>query len=293
MWTIIELAEAASTNDYIKGIGRSGECGMESAVRRRGRDLQEQSVVTSGDKGELGLGLASRGLVVVARSQTAGRGHGTNVWESASGKNLTFSVRLPLRGVAVGQQFGVSMAAALAVARGIEMYVRACADDPAIGECYRVLTESLRVKWPNDIYVADRKLGGILIETTLAGRMVSECVIGIGVNVNQERFLSDAPNPVSLRQICPGAVRAFDIKSLLDAILQALERYISMVGVEPEALEQEYLALLYRREGLHAYRDKNGEFRARFVRIEPNGHLVLCDTAGTLREYEFKQVRFV
>ena len=117
-------------------------------------------------------------------SQTAGRGCGTNTWESEPGKNLTFSLLFHPLAVPPSKQFIISMANALALRDALLAFV-----------------PDIVIKWPNDIYWHDCKLAGTLIETTLKQGRIRDCIIGTGLNVNQERFISDAPNPVSLCQI--------------------------------------------------------------------------------------------
>ena len=123
--------------------------------------------------------------VVVADYQTAGRGLGTNTWESEAGKNLLFSVLVHPTMLPVRSQFLLSEAGALALKEALTDYVK----------------DDIRLKWPNDIYWKDKKLSGTLIETKLAGGRIKDCIFGVGLNVNQEAFHSDAPNPVSLCQI--------------------------------------------------------------------------------------------
>ena len=123
-------------------------------------------------------------MVVVARKQTQGRGQEGNKWESEAGKNIAMTVVWKPDGLEAGRQFAVSMAVALG-----------CRDFLA----RRV--EGVTVKWPNDIYVGDKKIAGILIEHRIVGACVGVSLCGIGLNVNQRVFRSDAPNPVSLWQL--------------------------------------------------------------------------------------------
>ena len=117
--------------------------------------------------------------------QHAGRGQGANHWESECGKNLTFSILIHPDNVLAHEQYIISMA----VAATMRKYLS------------QVLSEEVYIKWPNDIYVGDQKVGGILIENRLAGSHIRDCVIGIGLNVNQKEFKSEAPNPVSMLQL--------------------------------------------------------------------------------------------
>ena len=206
-------------------------------------------------------------MVVWADYQTAGRGCGTNHWESERGKNLTFSMLLHPHDVPAQKQFRISRAISLAICKALGQH---------IGD--------LSIKWPNDIYWRDGKIGGILIEVTLQGNKVKDCIIGIGLNVNQRVFRSDAPNPVSMWQICE---QETDCEQLLQEILQAFQEYMC------KSNKDEYQSILYRRKGFHPYADKDGAFMAEIIDVEDDGHLLLRDDNGQLRRYAFKEVTFV
>lgn len=206
-------------------------------------------------------------MVVCADYQTAGRGCGTNHWESERGKNLTFSMLLHPHDVPAQKQFRISRAISLAICKALGQH---------IGD--------LSIKWPNDIYWRDGKIGGILIEVTLQGNKVKDCIIGIGLNINQRVFRSDAPNPVSMWQICE---QETDCEQLLQEILQAFQEYMG------KSNKDEYQSMLYRRKGFHPYADKDGAFMAEIIDVEDDGHLLLRDDNGQLRRYAFKEVTFV
>ena len=206
-------------------------------------------------------------VVVWADYQTAGRGCGTNHWESERGKNLTFSMLLHPHDVPAQKQFRISRAISLALCKALGQH---------IGD--------LSIKWPNDIYWRDGKIGGILIEVTLQGNKVKDCIIGIGLNINQRVFRSDAPNPVSMWQICE---QETDCEQLLQEILQAFQEYMG------KSNKDEYQSMLYRRKGFHPYADKDGAFMAEIIDVEDDGHLLLRDDNGQLRRYAFKEVTFV
>ena len=206
-------------------------------------------------------------MVVWADYQTAGRGCGTNHWESERGKNLTFSMLLHPHDVPAQKQFRISRAISLAICKALGQH---------IGD--------LSIKWPNDIYWRDGKIGGILIEVTLQGNKVKDCIIGIGLNINQRVFRSDAPNPVSMWQICE---QETDCEQLFQEILQAFQEYMG------KSNKDEYQSMLYRRKGFHPYADKDGAFMAEIIDVEDDGHLLLRDDNGQLRRYAFKEVTFV
>lgn len=212
--------------------------------------------------------------VVSTDYQTAGRGQGTNTWESEPGANLLMSVAVRPVTVPVREQFLLSMAGALAV-----------------GEALSTYTDGISLKWPNDIYWNDLKMSGTLIETSVAQGVLQRCIFGIGVDVNQTVFLSDAPNPVSLRMVTG---REIPVGEVADRVVECLAHRLGQVmRGEREEIVGLYHERLYRREGFHPYRDAEGCFSAAIRQVATDGHLLLCDTEGRLRSYAFKEVAFV
>ena len=213
-------------------------------------------------------------MVVTARHQTAGRGQGGNRWEDAEGQNLLFSIQIRPVEVAIDHQFVLAMAEALALKRALDAYA-----------------DGMELKWPNDIYHRDRKLSGTLIETAVSGGRLKRMILGTGINVNQRRFTSDAPNPVSLSQIT-GSDESID--HLLERILQAFDDYYRRVLEGDYAgISREYHEALYRRKGFYRYRDADGEFDAELVGVAYDGRLSLRDSEGRQRSYAFKEVEFI
>lgn len=154
----------------------------------------------------------------------------------------------------------------------------------AICEALGQYIGDLSIKWPNDIYWRNGKICGMLIENTLKGNTIKDSIIGVGLNVNQRTFHSNAPNPVSLWQI---AGQETDREQLLKDILHCLEHYLY------QDIKAQYCSMLYRRKGFHPYVDKDGAFMAEMVDVEDDGHLLLRDDSGQERRYAFKEVQFI
>ena len=212
--------------------------------------------------------------VAVADYQTAGKGQGTHTWESEAGKNLLFSLLVCPRWVPVRRQFLLSEAGALAIKEVLDSYA-----------------EGFSLKWPNDVYWNDRKISGTLIETSVDSRGIKRCVFGVGVNINQMQFLSDAPNPVSLAQIVGHEV---DREEVLQKIIDAFLRYYELLRrADYQDVSGIYHLSLYRRKGYHWYEDADGKFEGAFVEVEDDGHLVLHDKKGVIRSYAFGEIKFV
>ena len=216
--------------------------------------------------------------VAVADFQTAGRGQKGNTWESEQGKNLLFSILAHPRNIKVRDQFYLSEAIALAVS------------DAVIAVIGPEFAGGVSVKWSNDVYWKDFKMAGILIENTLQGDRILDTVAGVGLDVNQEVFLSDAPNPISLKNITG---RVFDRDALLTDIVDRFIGYMERAEQDRADVDRIYRERLYRREGYHPFRDAAGEFEACIEGIRPDGCLMLLTSGGEHRVYEFKQVQFI
>jgi len=214
---------------------------------------------------------------VIAEHQTAGRGQRGNTWESEAGKNLTFSTVLYPTALEVKNQFYLSMIVSFSVIYALENY-----------------TDGFSIKWPNDIYWKDKKIGGILIENELEGGYIVKSIIGIGLNINQKEFHSSAPNPVSLFQILGTEIDKMEVfQKILSGLVGGSLFLENDMDKALSVIQEIYLSHLYRKEGYHPYRDEKGEFMAEFQEVEPSGHLILKDEQGTLRRYAFKEVEFV
>lgn len=213
---------------------------------------------------------------ICADYQTAGKGQRGNSWEAAKGANLLFSFVCYPTFVPIRQQFVLSQLISLGIKETLDEY---CSD--------------ISIKWPNDIYWKEKKICGILIENDLQGNSIGRCISGIGLNINQEVFLSDAPNPISLKQITG---KHYQRETILEKVMQRIEQSYQKLKEEPayaSELATRYAASLFRREGLHCYQDKDGLFNARLVRVEADGRFVLMDEANQERSYLFKEVQYV
>jgi len=218
--------------------------------------------------------------LVTAYEQTAGRGQAGNSWESEAGKNLLFSLLCHPTFVVPSEQFILSECMALAIQQVLGKRIAEAGKDDVV-----------TIKWPNDIYVGDRKICGTLIECDLMGKTISNCIIGTGININQTVFVSDAPNPVSLKQIIGTDT---DANALMTEVVDLFCEFYELVrsGKRGE-VEVQYMQNLYRRTGMHRYSDVRGEFMAEIAGVEPTGHLVLRFENGNTVRYEFKEVKFV
>jgi BirA family biotin operon repressor/biotin-[acetyl-CoA-carboxylase] ligase len=218
------------------------------------------------------------GTVIVAYKQTAGRGQKGNSWEAEPGKNATLSLLIKKPKVDVKEQFAISEAVSLAIVDVLENYAT-----------------GFKIKWPNDIYHSDSKIGGILIEHSLAGNGIDYTIAGVGVNINQQVFISGAPNPISLTHITG---ETYDMNAICDLLSLKMEQYCDFDG-SPEQLAElhrRYLARLYRNDGKpHLFTTPDGtQFEATIDGVAPDGTLLLFHSnEKALHEYRFKEVGFV
>lgn len=212
--------------------------------------------------------------VVVSDYQSNGKGMGSNKWESEPGKNLLFSILLHPTWLPINKQYLLSMAEAVAICEVLRQYMY-----------------GITIKWPNDIYWENRKLSGTRIDANINGRGINDMIIGTGINVNQEVFVSDAPNPTSLLLITQ---KEQDKDEILKRILERFTHYYNILkNGQTNLIQSKYHEYLYRREGLYEYRDAQGVFSAEINKVLPNGTLRLKTKNGEYKEFMFKEVEFI
>ncbi len=255
-WKIIHIDETNSTNCWLKDVC-SKESGSKGELAQSANEKTPKLLNSLED------------IIVVADYQTAGRGCGTNTWESERGKNLLFSLLIHPTDIYANEQFRITEAVSVALCQTLQSY----------------LTQRVEIKWPNDIYVGDRKICGILIENRLHGSMIKNCIIGIGLNVNQREFKSDAPNPVSLYQLTG---KETDLEVLFKAFLAAFDE-----AFNSKTTCFAYRERLYRRLKYGTYATKTSCFEARLMDVLPDGRLLLEDKNGLERLYAFKEIQFI
>lgn len=218
------------------------------------------------------------GTVIYTNSQTSGRGQRGNSWEAEPGKNLTFSMLVKHPAVVPSKQFRISEAVSLAVVEWLSQY-----------------SDGFSVKWPNDIYYHDKKICGILIEHVLCGNAIVHTIVGVGINVNQEHFLSDAPNPVSLIHVVGHEI---PLEQALHDVCQRIEAALDFSKADDAAftaLHERYVKSLYRNDGqLYEFELPSGErFRAMIADVAESGMLRLRHEEGDEHEYAFKEVAYL
>lgn len=214
------------------------------------------------------------GTVVWADFQSAGKGQRGNGWESEAGKNILFSIVLFPGFIKAGEQFILSQIVSLAVANCLQEY-----------------TAGISIKWPNDIYWNEKKICGILLENTILEDNIGHSVAGIGININQENFRSDAPNPVSLKQITN---RDYNLEEILKTLVDNINVYYQQIKIgKTDSLIKQYKESLFRKDGYHLYNDGISNFLARIQDVDSSGILILKTKEGEERHFAFKEVKYI
>ena len=263
-------------------------CGCEfslEAMKKRYHLLEVQSTNT------YLLDLLAQGTtlpdttVIYTLRQTAGRGQMGNSWESEMDKNILFSMLLCPTFLPIREQFLLSQICSLGIVEALDELIRTQHLQDEV---------KLSIKWPNDIYAGDGKLCGILIENRLMGGTVQHSVLGVGINVNQEKWIGNAPNPVSLKML---GIQT-DPLTVLDLVTKHIVELYNAFRDNKEmanVIRERYVQRLYRKDGYYAYYDpaKDEHFDAEIAGVDAQGPLMLRLPSGEVRSYWFKEVKFV
>ncbi len=223
------------------------------------------------------------GTSVIASFQSAGKGNAENSWESEKGKNILLSTIFFPTNISPYNQFVLSEIACISVLQLLQNTMQ------ELGKNY---VDDFSIKWPNDVYWKNKKIVGILIECQIQNNIIEQCIIGIGVNINQECFSENLPNPVSLKQITN---KEFDIHTLAIQLIQNLyTNYLKILKNELNTIHSIYKENLYWKSGLHQFRCKeSGTFNAYIKNVDPTGTILLEKENGDNVSYMFKEIEFL
>ncbi len=219
---------------------------------------------------------AIEGTVISTKRQTAGRGQRGNYWESEPDKNISLSIILFPKFLVATKQFDLSKIVALAVKDLIQAHC----------------DKEVKIKWPNDIYIENRKVAGILIQNSLSGVTIKNAVLGIGININQETFLSDAPNPTSLKL---ETGENFNIDELIKELCKHVEVwYLKLKANQKQSINDAYLNALYRFNEVHNYKivETDEVFQGKIIGIANSGQLKVKTQIGIL-SFNIKAIKFL
>jgi BirA family biotin operon repressor/biotin-[acetyl-CoA-carboxylase] ligase len=217
---------------------------------------------------------AEEGTVVLTQFQRSGRGQPGNKWESEAGKNMLATIILYPQFLNAEKQFVLSKIVSLSLV-----------------EFLKNKTDNVSIKWPNDIYVGNKKIAGILIENSIKGNMLFSSLLGIGLNLNQEEFLSDAPNPISLKQITG---EEYDIENVVVEILESILMWYKKMETDNfYEIDSTYFSHLFRNGEWAKYSKDGNTFKAKIIGIGKFGQLQLEKRDGIVEDFMFKEVEFI
>lgn len=212
------------------------------------------------------------GTIVLTDNQTQGKGQRGNKWYAEPGQNLTFTLVYKPEFLAVKEQFKMNVAVSVAIAEALSEFVS---------------DEEVRIKWPNDIFLGDQKVGGILIESMVAGNILVYSLIGIGININQTDF--PVPLATSLKK---KTGQSFEIARILEVLCAHLEKeYLALKSDGYAGQKERYLERMFRREEWHSYLENGEEFQGRIKGISTDGRLLMETRLGLIqfgnKEFEY------
>jgi BirA family biotin operon repressor/biotin-[acetyl-CoA-carboxylase] ligase len=214
------------------------------------------------------------GTVVIAQHQYAGKGQRGNVWLVDKNKNLTFSILYYPATININKQFLLTQAISL----GVHDYLNT--------KC-----KYAKIKWPNDLYIADKKIGGLLIENSIKGEVIAQVVIGVGLNINQELFDLPVAKATSLKLENDDH---YDLEAEFSVLLTCIEiRYLQWKNGQYDSLNDQYLKALYLSQSWHIYKLPDGTyFDGKIIGINEIGELLIEDLDGDLRKFGHKEIIF-
>ncbi|CDG49644.1 Bifunctional protein BirA [Cardinium endosymbiont cBtQ1 of Bemisia tabaci] len=233
-----------------------------------------KSCASTNDLAQTYLLHAAEGTVFIADHQYKGRGQRGSKWTSESGKNLLFSFILYPEWLTIDRVFSLNVVTSLAIYDALVDY----------------FPKGIAIKWPNDLYYLDKKLGGILIETNIGeGYKIKAAVIGIGLNVNQLHFES-----ANFTSLAIDSGNSFDRSLLLTHIMDAFGGYYAHLqnGMD-NLLWERYINKLYRKTGFHTFATTNGWLEGSILSVNRAGELVVAGRNGTQSCYKSKEIVFI
>ena len=218
-----------------------------------------------------------QGFCITSDFQSGGRGQIGRTWHSSSGKNLLLSMVYYPRDMVVLRQFDLTIWVTTSLLDVLDKYQ----------------LQHLSVKWPNDIYVGEKKIAGILIQNTLRGDKITNCVVSIGLNVNEVDFPATLPNPTSVKSETGNKT---DVETLLTEIRDTLDDHFEKVLFSSRKAEYReiFITKLFGANTYYKYRDAEGQtFNAIIRYVGEDGKLHLQKANGELCSYLFRQVEWL
>ena len=218
----------------------------------------------------------SEGTVISASNQMAGRGQYDSIWESNANQNLTLSIILYPTFLLPKHQFWLSQAIALGVRDFIAQYI----------------DKKVLIKWPNDIYIENKKVAGILIQNSISGYRITNSVIGIGININQSEFGFEGNRKATSLFLETNTIQKLEVMRY-ELCWYIETRYLQLKRNHIYQIQSDYMDVLYQYKERKEYELPTGErFLGMIVGISPNGQLVINKEEHLLK-FNIKEVRFL
>ena len=217
---------------------------------------------------------AKEGTVIFANFQTKGKGQREANWESESGKNILTSMIISPR-MLIRNQFIITIFISLALYDLLHKYFE----------------KRVKIKWPNDILIADKKIAGILIQNIVRRDIVKDAIVGIGLNVNQTQITDYSTKATSFALELEQKVA---LPLLQNELLVAVEhRYLQFQDGKLEAMKSEFLTKLF---GFNQFRDyiiEDKKTKAKIIDIDESGQLVLAFEDGSTKAFSLKEIKYL
>jgi BirA family transcriptional regulator, biotin operon repressor / biotin---[acetyl-CoA-carboxylase] ligase len=218
--------------------------------------------------------IAKQPFWVRTDDQFAGKGQGKKTWTSEPGQNLTGTLAIFPVQLEGCYQYDLLKIFALSTACFLELFI-----------------DETRIKWPNDLYVGDKKIGGILIETGILGKWIDHALFGAGININQVKFPPSIPNPISISMLT--GLR-YDLDEMENLFLDTfLNQYTFIESGRFNEINNLYINKLYRFDEESAFTTGGKTFNARIIGVNEFGHLLLETDSGKIQSYDYQDVEYI
>ncbi len=211
------------------------------------------------------------GTVFYTFCQTKGRGQRGNTWESADNENITMSVVLKPNFLHAQDQWYLSMAVAIAVAEAIQFFLK----------------QKVLIKWPNDIFIENKKIAGLLIENNLLGSSINQAIVGIGVNVNQSIFENSTATSIAIL-----SNETISIQKVIEKIFEQLEKYYQLLQTNKDLLFKTYYEKMLQYKTWATYYKGEETFNGKIIAVLPTGQLTM-ETEWGIKTFDFKEIKFI
>ncbi len=217
----------------------------------------------------------SNWTVVSAEFQTSGRGQVQSKWVSDKGKNLMFSILIKFEALKIKNQFYLNCAISLGFFEALKKYS----------------LPQLKIKWPNDIMAVNKKIGGVLIENSLMNDSIYQTVVGIGLNINQKLFSEDLPKAISMINLLN---KEFDQNEILFQIVGSIQVQIKLLEDNKfELLHRNYERQLFKKDKACMFEENGIKFLGKILGVTNQGLLIIEKENQIIKEYNFKEVKFL